>query len=148
MKLFVDQIMLKEETTLMSDCSFCGGVQPSSILIEGELCYFMDTGDPVLIGGGMILPRAHRETAFDLTKEEWIETQSLLEQAKQLLDEKYDPDGYSVGWNCKPVAGQSHPHANPHANLHIIPRHADEPFAGQGIRHHIKQPENRRPNAR
>jgi diadenosine tetraphosphate (Ap4A) HIT family hydrolase len=128
----------------MADCSFCEGVEPSSILIEGNLCYFMDTGDPVLIGGGMILPRAHRETAFDLTKQEWEETQHLLEQAKTMLDEKYDPDGYSVGWNCGPVAGQSHAHSH----LHIIPRHADEPFAGQGIRHHIKQPENRRPNAR
>jgi diadenosine tetraphosphate (Ap4A) HIT family hydrolase len=57
----------------------------------------MDTGDPILVGGGMILPRAHRETVFDLTKEEWDETQSLLEQAKNMLDDKYAPDGYSVG---------------------------------------------------
>ena len=104
----------------------------------------MDTGYPVLIGGGMILPRAHRETAFDLTKQEWEETQQLLDQAKTMFDKKYSPDGYSVGWNCSPAAGQSHDHSH----LHIIPRHADEPFAGQGIRHQIKQPENKRPNAR
>ena len=81
----------------MTDCSFCNGVEHSSVLIEGTLCYFMDTGDPILVGGGMILPRAHRETVFDLTKEEWDETQSLLEQAKNMLDDKYTPDGYSVG---------------------------------------------------
>ena len=125
----------------MTACSFCNGVEPSSVLIEGTFCYFMDTGDPILVGGGMILPHAHRETVFDLTKEEWDETQSMLEQAKKMLDDKYTPDGYSVGWNCGTAAGQSHAHSH----LHIIPRHSDEPFAGHGIRHHIKQPENKRP---
>ena len=121
-------------------CSFCNGVSAEEILIEGESCYFMDTGDPVLVGGGMILPRAHRETVFDLTEEEWRETYSLLHRARQLLDESYQPDGYNVGWNSGSVAGQD----TPHAHLHVIPRFKDEPFAGQGIRYHLKQPENRR----
>ena len=121
-------------------CSFCTGVGAEDVLIDGDLCYFMDTGDPVLVGGGMILPRAHRETVFDLTDEEWLETRSLLHQARQLLNETYGPDGYNVGWNSGPVAGQE----TPHAHLHVIPRFRDEPFAGQGIRHHLKQPENRR----
>jgi diadenosine tetraphosphate (Ap4A) HIT family hydrolase len=29
-------------------------------------------------------------------------------------------------------------------HLHVIPRFADEPLAGKGIRHWIKQPANRR----
>lgn len=121
-------------------CSFCIGAGRKDVLIEGDLCYFMDTGDPVLVGGGMILPLAHRETVFDLTDEEWLETRSLLHQARQLLDESYRPDGYNVGWNSGPVAGQY----TPHAHLHVMPRFKDEPFAGQGIRHHLKQPANRR----
>ena len=121
-------------------CSICGDVCPESILIQGELCFFMDTGDPVLVGGGMILPYAHRESVFDLTHEEWLETQSLIHQAKRLLDERYQPDEYNVGWNCGEVAGQD----TLHAHMHIIPRFKDEPLAGQGIRHHLKQPENRR----
>ena len=121
-------------------CSFCNRVGLDKNLIEGDLCYFMDTGDPVLVGGGMILPRAHRETVFDLTEEEWRETGSLLQKAKKLLDENYRPDGYNIGWNSGRVAGQD----TPHAHLHVIPRFADEPLAGQGIRHHLKQPANRR----
>ncbi len=122
-------------------CSFCAPVSAGDILIEGDLCFFMDTGDPVLVGSGMILPRAHRETVFDLSNEEWLETQTLLDQAKELLDKNYQPDGYSVGWNSGPVAGQD----TPHAHLHVIPRFKDEPFAGQGIRYHLKQSANRRP---
>lgn len=125
----------------MTDCPFCHLADPTSILIEGDLCYFMDTSDPILIGGGMILPYAHRETVFDLTPEEWTETQTILEEAKKLLDSEYEPDGYTIGWNCNETGGQS----VPHSHLHLIPRHADEPLAGQGIRHHIKQPENKRP---
>lgn len=78
----------------------------------------MDTGDPVMVGSGMILPRAHRETVFDLTKQEWEETFDLLNKAKEQLDKTYRPDGYNVGWNCGPLAGQD----APHAHLHVIPR--------------------------
>ena len=125
---------------LQMNCSFCNKVRAEDVLIEGELCYFMDTGDPVLIGGGMILPHAHRESPFDLTDEEWQETRTLLHQARELLDKNYSPDGYNVGWNSGEVAGQD----TPHAHLHVIPRFSDEPFAGQGIRYHLKQPANRR----
>jgi hypothetical protein len=31
-----------------------------------------------------------------------------------------------------------------HAHLHVIPRFADEPLAGRGIRYALKQPTNRR----
>ena len=57
------------------------------------------------------------------------------------LDSKYSPDGYNLGWNCGDAGGQD----VFHAHLHIIPRHADEPYAKRGIRNWIKREENRRP---
>ena len=57
-------------------------------------------------------------------------------------DNKYKPDGYSVGWNCGEVGGQ---HVF-HSHLHVVPQHADEPFAGRGIRSWIKSEENKRPS--
>lgn len=92
-------------------------------------------------GSGMIIPRQHRETVFDLTATEWAATFTLLQAVKQLLDEAMQPDGYNVGWNCGTVGGQS----VFHAHLHVIPRFADEPLAGKGIRHWFKQESNRRP---
>lgn len=65
---------------------------------------------------------------------------AMLLQVKQLLDEQYQPDGYNIGWNCGAVGGQH----IAHAHLHIIQRFADEPLAGKGIRHWLKQTENRR----
>ena len=31
-----------------------------------------------------------------------------------------------------------------HAHLHVVLRYKDEPMAGKGIRHWIKQPQNKR----
>uniref|UniRef100_UPI003D23A253 HIT family protein n=1 Tax=Kroppenstedtia sanguinis TaxID=1380684 RepID=UPI003D23A253 len=56
------------------------------------------------------------------------------------MDEQYQPDGYNVGWNCRETGGQS----IPHAHLHVIPRFTDEHHAGKGIRHWLKQKDNRR----
>ena len=120
-------------------CPFCA-IKPGEILLTGERCLFIDTGDPVLIGSGMILPRAHRETVFDLTPEEWAETFELLQAARALLDRRHQPAGYNVGWNAGAAGGQE----VFHAHLHVIPRFEDEPLAGRGIRYALKQPENRR----
>lgn len=122
-------------------CPFCA-IKPEEILLEGTLCRLMDTCDPVLVGSSMLVPRAHRETVFDLTPDEWAETYHLLTQARTMIDARYAPDGYNVGWNCGAAGGQE----VFHAHLHVIPRFADEPLAGRGIRYAIKQPANRRPS--
>ena len=125
------------------DCPFCLPlVEHQNIVFAHEHGYFLQGEEPVLIGSGIIVPRRHRETVFDLTPEEWAAAYELLGQAKAYLDRRCKPAGYTVGWNSGAVAGQE----IFHAHLHVIPRYADEPLAGKGIRHWIKQPENRRPS--
>ena len=77
------------------------------------------------------------------TPEEWRDTHDLLQRVKELLDAELAPDGYNVGWNSGSAAGQ---HIF-HAHFHVIPRFADEPLAGKGIRHWLKQPQNMRPHS-
>ncbi len=128
----------------MNDCPFCleTGLLDGEILDIDDWCYLVTTGDPVLETSVMIIPIRHVVTPFDLSDDEWQSTRRLLASAKRLLDTE-GPDGYSVGWNVHPVGGQD----IPHAHLHVIGRFADEPLAGQGIRHALKQEANRRPNA-
>jgi len=110
------------------------------VILENAHCLFLRQPEPVLIGSGIIIPRQHRKTPFDLTMEEWEATFSLLVQVKALLDRRYAPDGYNIGWNCGQVGGQE----VFHTHLHVIPRYKDEPLAGKGIRYWLKQDKNKR----
>ena len=130
----------------MEQCIFCNysNNKNEKVLFENDLCVCLNQYfESVLIGSCIIIPKAHKETVFDLSNEEWDATKQLLDKVKSYLDDKYKPDGYNVGWNCGAAGGQD----VFHAHLHIIPRHADEPRAGNGIRHWIKQKENMRPNS-
>ena len=112
------------------------------LVLSNELCAFLTIPERLTLpGSGLIVPFAPRVTVFDLTPQEWVATYDLLQEAKRYIDELHAPDGYNVGWNNGRVAGQT----IPQVHLHVIPRFADEPLAGRGIRWHLKQPQNRRP---
>ena len=131
----------------MDNCIFCDYKNDTkgTLLFENDYCVCIECTDPILnpilIGSCIIIPKAHRVTVFDLSYEEWKATKQLIDRAKLYIDSKYKPDGYNVGWNCGEAGGQD----VFHAHLHIIPRYADEPYAGRGIRNWIKREENRRP---
>lgn len=126
----------------MDSCIFCDykNDEIGTILFESSHCYCIEIVDEILTGRCIIIPKEHRETVFDLTPDEWLETQNLMNNAKAYIDEKYHPSGYNLGWNSGRTAGQD----VFHAHLHIIPRHSDEPLAGKGICYWIKQKENKR----
>jgi diadenosine tetraphosphate (Ap4A) HIT family hydrolase len=130
-------------------CEFCDidAFRRADMCMENQHCLFASspdpaTGDDLLPGSGVIIPLAHRETPFDLTADEWTATRDLLLQAKLAIDQRLAPDGYTLIWNCYPAGGQ----AIPHAHFHVIPRFADEPYAGRGGRWLLKQANNRRPD--
>lgn len=126
----------------MKICLFCSieNDLEQKIIISNEHCMFLQRSQEVLIGSGVIVPKVHRETLFDLSENEWTATFELLKEAKVYLDNKYKPKGYNIGWNVGSIGGQE----IFHAHLHIIPRYEDEPFAGKGIRYWLKQPQNKR----
>lgn len=125
-----------------SSCPLCD-VDPSKVVLENKYCLFTQDSkyQGVLRHSGLIVPRSHRETVFDLTPEEVSDTFALLAQVRAHLDLVCRPDGFTLGWSCYPVGGQT----IMHAHLHVLPRFADEPFAGRGLRWWLKQPENQRP---
>ncbi|MBW8347957.1 HIT family protein [Bacillus sp. IITD106] len=131
----------------MEKCVFCNpDLEPNQkVVLSNEHCLFLQLEQSkikgsLLEGAGLIVPKMHRETAFDLTQKEWEATYSLLQEVKQFLDEEYKPQGYNLGWNCGEVGGQ---HIF-HAHFHVIPRYRDEPLAGKGIRYMFKSEENLR----
>jgi diadenosine tetraphosphate (Ap4A) HIT family hydrolase len=126
----------------MKNCLFCSidNDLEQKIVMTNQYCVFLQKPQEVLIGSGLIVPKEHRETVFDLSKDEWNATFDLLQEVKIYLDSKYKPQGYNIGWNVGNVGGQE----IFHAHLHVIPRYKDEPLSGKGIRYWLKQPQNKR----
>ena len=126
----------------MKNCLFCSIENDLSqkIVMSNHYCMFLQKPQEILIGSGVIVPKEHKETVFDLSKDEWNATFELLQEVKVYLDRKYKPQGYNIGWNVGNVGGQE----IFHAHLHIIPRYKDEPMSGKGIRYWLKQPQNKR----
>ena len=125
-------------------CVFCDHdrLREADLYLENDLCIYSSIRDPrdppdVIPGCGVIVPKAHRASPFDLTAEEWAATRELLLLVRAELHKRLAPDGYTLGWNDQ---------AGLHPHLHIIPRFDDEPMAGHGVRTGIKDPANRRPD--
>ncbi|PAV28858.1 HIT family protein [Virgibacillus profundi] len=132
---------------MKKDCVFCYPEleKRQRVILENEFCMFLrleqaEIKGSQLEGAGLIVPKIHRETVFDLTSEEWNGHFELLRDVKDYLDKKHQPEGYNLGWNSEAVGGQ---HIF-HAHFHVIPRYKDEPLSGKGIRYLFKSEENKR----
>lgn len=133
-------IALLNQTIKVLECPCCDYTENYDVLLESKHAALIAAKDEILTGACFIIPKAHKETPFDLSEAEWLDTKHLLDLAKNHIDEKHKPQGYNLGWNIGSVGGQY----VFHAHLHIIPRFADEPFAGKGIRHWFISEENKR----
>ncbi len=108
-------------------CPFCNLEREK--IIESELSFAIYDGFPVNEGHSLIIPKRHTANYFDLTYDEQTDCILLLNSVKQIVQEKYNPDGFNVGININKVAGQT----VPHMHIHLIPRYegdVDEPRGG------------------
>jgi diadenosine tetraphosphate (Ap4A) HIT family hydrolase len=88
-------------------------------------------GFPISPGHTLIIPRRHIASFFDITSEERLALFTQMENAKSALDREFAPDGYNIGINDGPAAGQT----VPHLHIHLIPRYAgDLPDPRGGVR--------------
>lgn len=111
-------------------CPFCH-LSKEQILLENELALAFYDKYPVQKGHMLIIPKDHRETFFDATKEEMKSIYELVQKGKEVLDEEFQPKGYNLGVNVGYYGGQT----VMHFHLHIIPRYpGDIPDPRGGIR--------------
>ncbi len=109
-------------------CLFCTN---QTSLLESETFFVMFDRYPVSKGHLLLIPKAHRTDYFALSIEEKDSLSRLLEEAKLLLDDLYQPSGYNIGFNCGAAAGQT----IFHCHCHLIPRYAgDVPQPRGGVR--------------
>ena len=102
--------------------------------LKRDLAYSARDTYAVSPGHTVVIPNRHVASFFELTPEEVAACMELIREEKKLIDEEYKPDGYNIGINVGPAAGQSiH-----HVHIHVIPRYTGDVENPQGgVRHVI-----------
>ena len=104
-------------------CLFCDrNSSENQLIVENDFCYARWDNFPVSKGHVEIIPKQHIESLFDLKVPELAMLFSLLSKTKDLIQEKYNPDGYNVGVNEGEAAGRT---IN-HLHIHLIPRYSGD----------------------
>jgi diadenosine tetraphosphate (Ap4A) HIT family hydrolase len=95
------------------------------------MTYVIFDSYPISKGHTLIIPKRHVGSFFNLEEKERDDILSMLDRTKARLDAEYMPDGYNIGINDGPAAGQT----VPHLHIHIIPRYeGDQEDPRGGIR--------------
>lgn len=110
------------------ECIFCN-MEKDKIIIENNYAFAIYDKYPVNLGHMLVIPKRHFANFFDANEKEMVAIYNLIRKCKEILDEKYKPDGYNIGVNINEAAGQT----IFHLHIHIIPRYerdVDDPRGG------------------
>ncbi len=109
----------------MTECIFCnivaGKIPNYTVYEDSHSLAFLDVF-PHAKGHTVVIPKIHAESFFDINEELVKDFFLAVRKAMDRIDHVLHPDGYNVGWNDQPTAGQ----AVPHLHVHIFPRWEDD----------------------
>jgi ATP adenylyltransferase len=105
-------------------CIFCAKPaedddEANLIVHRGERCFVILNLFPYTNGHLMVAPYEHLATLQDLDAETTGEMMDLAKRAIEVLEDRYSPQGYNVGFNQGRVAGAGVEH---HIHMHVVPR--------------------------
>jgi ATP adenylyltransferase len=106
------------------ECIFCakpaeGDDAANLIVHRGERCFVVLNLYPYTNGHLMVAPFEHVGRIQDIPAETTAEMMQLSQQAISILQERYEPHGFNVGFNQGRVAGAGVEH---HIHMHVVPR--------------------------
>lgn len=115
---------------IIKKCHFCH-LPKERVWVETETCIAFFDGFPVSEGHTLIIPKRHTMILHDLPPKELGDVWALVAKMRHLLVDRFKPNGFNIGVNEGPAAGQT----IGHAHVHIIPRrNGDVPDPRGGIR--------------
>jgi diadenosine tetraphosphate (Ap4A) HIT family hydrolase len=115
---------------MTKSCPFCT-LPPERIIDSNDLALVIRDGYPISPGHTLVIPKRHIGSWFEITPAEQQALLDLLAKAKAVLETEFKPDGYNIGINDGPTAGQT----VPHLHMHLIPRYkGDQKDPRGGVR--------------
>lgn len=112
-----------------SECPFCNVASSTEHISETATAFAIADKYPVNEGHCLIIPKRHVPDYFELSIHEQRACWLLVNRCKDLMQKRFNSDGFNVGININQSAGQS----IPHAHIHLIPRYKGDvldPFGG------------------
>ena len=106
----------------MSDCFFCKCLDEKNYELENEYAIARFDDFPVNKGHLEVITKRHIKDWWETTPEEKLAVFELLDKAKEIIESKYNPDGYNIGMNLGKSAGQT----VMHLHVHLIPRYVGD----------------------
>ena len=109
-------------------CLFCN-VKESGVAHENDFAYASYDSYPVSDHHCLIIPKRHIKDYFDMTNDELIACNDLLQMIKnEILEKDNTVKGFNIGTNAGKIAGQS----ILHCHIHLIPRREGDVDNPQG----------------
>ena len=109
-------------------------IEEDKILYQDSDFFIMFDGFPTSPGHILIITNGPEETYFDLSQSKKNKLSEMLDKAKEIVESKYEPDGYNIGMNCGESAGQT----VMQFHCHLIPRYSgDVENPRGGVRHSV-----------
>ncbi len=114
----------------VAGCPFCG-VDQGRIAWSSPLAIALWDIYPISLGHALVMPRRHAASWSELTADDKAALTAGVDAVRALIDERYRPDAYNVGFNDGEAAGQT----IMHFHTHVIPRYqGDAPDPRGGVR--------------
>ncbi len=113
-----------KENSSQSECPFCKAISGADdrenlVVFRGENAFVMLNRYPYTTGHILVLPYIHQEKMSEFDPKTRSEMMELVNQAGQVLELVYKPQGMNVGLNLGTAAGAGIPK---HLHWHIVPR--------------------------
>ena len=109
-------------------CLFCDS-KKSGIAHENDFAYASYDSYPVSDHHCLIIPKRHIKDYFDMTNDELIACNDLIQIVKnEILSKDVNVKGFNIGTNAGKIAGQS----IMHCHIHLIPRREGDVDNPQG----------------
>ena len=111
-------------------CPFCELPQSredreSLIVARGERAYLLLNNYPYNPGHAMVIPYRHVTRYQDLSEDDLLGCQRLVQRTLDAFEVAMNPDGFNTGTNLGSAGGGS----IEHVHIHVVPRwHADTNF--------------------
>lgn len=97
-------------------------VDPARMILETEHCLAFFDKYPVSEGHALVVPRLRVRSLYELDDIVQAAIWDAVRRVRTILQERFTPQGFNIGVNDGPAAGQT----ISQAHIHVIPRYKND----------------------